>query len=425
MLNKLLALCLLGTLPAFAQPTPPATDVRPALSVETIMQDPRQWVGTSPSAPFWSEDSRTLYFLWNKDKAPGDSLYKITFPTDRKATPYPNRPAPEKVSLAERRLLPPVGDEPLYNRARTLRLYEKYGDIYLASGPTARQPAPLGAPVRTLTATVERESNPVFSGDERAVIFTRAQNLYRLDLSTGLTEQLTHFDPAAKKPDTKPNEQEAWLKKDQLALFEVLRLRKAKRDETDRTTKAEQPRRPKTIGTEGRTVANAALSPDGRVITYTLLKASTAKTTIVPNYITESGFTEDIPGRTKVGGPLATAELWVYDLRRDTALAVSLANVPDLGKRPVYVSAPVWAEGPAARYAVVSLRAQDNKDRWLMLLDTETPTTLKLLDRQHDDARLARRANHLLPERSRRLFTPLHAQRADSAVGTPNRYPAY
>ncbi|WP_315816590.1 hypothetical protein [Paraflavitalea speifideaquila] len=47
------------------------------------------------------------------------------------------------------------------------------------------------------------------------------------------------------------------------------------------------------------------MSADGRFISYRLIKAATGgKNTIVPNYVTESGFTEDIPGRTKVGNPL-------------------------------------------------------------------------------------------------------------------------
>ena len=47
------------------------------LTVEKIMRDPK-WIGTSPSDPLWSADGRTLYFKWNPDMAPADSLYYIT-----------------------------------------------------------------------------------------------------------------------------------------------------------------------------------------------------------------------------------------------------------------------------------------------------------------------------------------------------------
>ncbi|RYF77703.1 MAG: S9 family peptidase, partial [Cytophagaceae bacterium] len=408
-------LLLAGALPALAQTTP----AKPALTVETIMQDPRLWVGTSPSGVSWSDDSKTIYFSWNPDKALGDSLYKITLVNGK----YVASAKPVKVSVAERRTLTP--SDAIYNRARTMRVYDKYGDLYLLDRQTGR--------VRTLTSTVDRESNPVFSNDEKAILFTRASNLYRLDLATGLTEQLTNFDPGAKRPTPTNNSQESWLKRDQLALFDVLRQRKAKRDEAERDSKAEQPRRPKTIYTEGKSVMNPSLSPDGRVVTFALMKAATgAKSTIVPSFVTESGFTEDLPGRTKVGAPLSAVEFMVYDVVRDTALAVSLASLPgitdkpdylmptavtsgsatvagrstvaasektptdttkklaaDLKKaanRPVFVSAPVWTDVPNGRYAIIAVRAIDNKDRWLMLLDTEKPTTLKLLDRQRDEA---------------------------------------
>jgi hypothetical protein len=48
-----------------------------ALTVEKIMRDP-QWIGTSPSDPFWSADGNKLFFKWNPEKALADSLFYIT-----------------------------------------------------------------------------------------------------------------------------------------------------------------------------------------------------------------------------------------------------------------------------------------------------------------------------------------------------------
>ncbi|MDZ4807245.1 MAG: hypothetical protein SGI96_03150 [Bacteroidota bacterium] len=47
------------------------------LTVEKIMRDPK-WMDTSPSGTFCSNDGTTLYFLWNPDKVPNDSLWYIT-----------------------------------------------------------------------------------------------------------------------------------------------------------------------------------------------------------------------------------------------------------------------------------------------------------------------------------------------------------
>ncbi len=405
----LLASFILVAAQTFAQP----------LTVEKIMQEPKIWIGTSPSSPFWSDDSKTLYFTWNPTAAKGDSLYKITLAGNR---------TPQKVTPAERRALPPAetgpGNAPTYNRAFTLRLYEKQGDIFLLNTKTSL--------TRQLTNTVERESQPSFSGDEQRVTFVRGNNLFTMSLSTGEVVQLTNVDLGSKKAEAKPNDQENWLKRDQVSLFEVLRDRKANREEAERITKADQPKRPKPVYTEGRTLTNFTFSPSGQFATFVLVKpAAGAKATIVPSYVTESGFTEDLPARTKVGAPLTAGEFYVYDVQRDTALAISLKDLPGIRDKPDYlmpaavtsgtttvagrstpasaektatdttkatnrlakpafrsvsVSGPVWSDN--GRYGVVVVRALDNKDRWIMLLDPITsPTpTLTLLDRQRDEA---------------------------------------
>ncbi len=379
-----LPLCCLFLLPVclLAQPKP-----RPVLTLDAIMQDPKLAVGTSPSGIFWSDDSQTIYFNWNPERAKGDSLYKIVLTGDRK---------PVKVSMAERRMLPPA-EVDIYNRTYTLRLFEKYGDLFLLDLKTGR--------TRTLTNTVEREANPTFSGDEQSITFVRSNNLFQMSLSNGEVMQLTNFDLGSRKTPDKPSDEETVLKREQLALFDVLRDRKAKRDEAERSARTEPPRRLKPLYTEGRNIVNPVASPDGRFVTFSLSKLATgAKATIVPSYVTESGFTEPIPGRTKVGTPLATSEFFVYDTGRDTALVVSTKAIPGITDQPdflkdypkkdtaktkkpllraVAIGSPLWSED--GKNAVVIVRAVDNKDRWIMGLDAATHT-LKLLDRQRDEA---------------------------------------
>ena len=43
------------------------------LTVEQIMQDPA-WMGTFPSNIRWSEDSKTIFFNYNLQQDPSDSL---------------------------------------------------------------------------------------------------------------------------------------------------------------------------------------------------------------------------------------------------------------------------------------------------------------------------------------------------------------
>lgn len=353
------------------------------LTVEKIMRDPKMWIGTSPGDITWADDSKTVYFNWNPDKNPSDSLYAYSLATKKIS----------EVAPAERRRLP--GRNGIYNRSRSLRLYEKNGDIYVINYKDFA--------IRQLTNTTERESDPVFSGDETAVVFERGNNLYSIALNSGLISQLTDFKTGTKKADGKPGEQEKFLKADQLGMFEVLKARKDKKDAGTKVTEADKPARPKEIYLGDKNVTNQQVSPDGRFVTYGLVQTDkSAKSTIVPNYVTESGFTEDISARTKVGAPGSENEFWVYDVKKDTARKVATTDIPGIYDKPDYLKdypkldsawkkkerkvifhGPFWSDN--GQNAVVVVRSLDSKDRWIMSFDPAT-LSLKLLDRQRDEA---------------------------------------
>lgn len=354
-----------------------------SLTVEKIMRDPK-WMGVAPSNPYWSEDGTKIYFSWNPDNATSDSLYVYELGTKqtRKLTPV------------ERRALPSQSGD--YNRDFTQKLYEKNGDLYWLNVVTNQ--------TRQLTNTAETESGIKFSGDEKKAIFRRGQNLFSLHLTTGELTQLTDIQTGTKKAEATQNEQEKWQKADQLALFEILKERADKKKEGEKIAKADKPKRPKEIYTNDTIIDNLVLSPKEEYITYRATKrASGAKATIVPSYVTESGFTEDLPARTKVGAPLSSSQLFVYDIKRDTVLEVSTKELTGINDKPDYLKdykqdttkskkalarkvqfvSTTWSED--GKYLVVMLRAQDNKDRWIALIDPAT-AKLKTLDRLRDEA---------------------------------------
>lgn len=362
------------------------------------MQDPKIAVGTSPSSPFWSDDSQTLYFNWNPDRAKSDSLYKVTFTRPVKGKQL-TAPKPVKVTPAERRNLPSPPTSG-YNKTYARRLFERDDDLFLIDLKSGK--------IRQLTNTVEAETDPVFSGDEQRVVYRRGgsgANLFSIDLTTGALTQLTDFRSGSKKAEPKLSDQDKFLKKDQVRLSTVLKERKEKKDEGERITKANRPDWPKEIYLDDKQLSNPQLSPDGRFVTYRLSKrAADAKTAQVPTYVTESGFTEQLTARTKVGAPASTQEFFVYDRTKDTVRAVSVKGLsgitdkmtylaPDTSKkakadttkkmRAVVINGPLWSDD--GKLCVVVVRSLDNKDRWIMRLEPET-LKLTLLDRQHDDS---------------------------------------
>ncbi|MFD3001156.1 prolyl oligopeptidase family serine peptidase [Pontibacter toksunensis] len=368
-----------------------AQDGKMELSVEKIMRDPK-WMGTSPSNIFWSEDGKKVYFSWNPDGNKSDSLYSVS--ADGKNI--------RKVSPQERRNLPsPYGE---YNRAETKKVYEKNGDIFLYNIKSGKP--------QQITNTVERESSPSFSHNEQKVVYIKDNNLFAWHAANGQTVQLTDFRKGRKAAGEGKDAQRDWLKEQQLSLLQIVREREEEKEAQQKKQKRDAPNRPKEIYIDDKAVNSINLSPDERFITYQLVnRPKNAKTAIVPNYVTSSGYTEDINTRTKVGDAQATYEFFVYDTQRDTAFAVSMKDVAGIAEQPAYlleketntsaakdttdtkakktevrptvIYGPYWSDN--GKQAVVVARSQDNKDRWILKLDPATGK-LTVLDRQRDEA---------------------------------------
>ncbi len=382
------------------------------LTVEKIMRDPK-WIGTSPSNVFWSADSKKIYFSWNPDKKISDSTYVYTVGANGARV----RASLQEVQVAQ------AQNNAVFNEARTKMLYVLRGDLYLvemASGKTTR-----------ITQTQDQEFAPRFILNDGWVVYNRNQNLFAWHTQNGSTLQLTNISRGTETAVTAvplgggrggaqfggarsaapaiaalAQSQEQWLRDQQLDLFAVLKERKEKRDARTEFLRANRDTDTlKSIGIGDKQLQNLQISPDGRFVTYRLYQApANSKSTIVPDYVTESGFTTDIPARTKVGAPLGKYELYVFDKTKDKLMMVVIdsATIPGIMDQPDYVKdypkqfgnrrAPVrgvMINGPywnaAGTVAIVDIRSQDNKDRWIMQLDAET-AKLKLIDRQRDEA---------------------------------------
>jgi dipeptidyl aminopeptidase/acylaminoacyl peptidase len=373
-MNKLVLLFVLFAAPLSAQ-----------LSLDQIMADPNVSVGALPSNFYWSEDSKTVYFYWNPTLKTADSLYAVDI---RAKKPYP-------VSSSVRQQLPaPYG---AYDAKFDKKVYIQNGDLMLYNCRTKM--------VQALTNTVEDEQNPSFNAAGDKVIFKKGDNLFSLQLSNGALTQLSNLQYGSVKPPASLNEQEKWLKKDQLALFEVLDQRSQRKNEGERNEKNQKSKRPKLFYLDEKRVQDLQISPSEQFITWTLVQSPKDKGTIVPSFVTESGFTTDLPTRSKVGGPQARHEFYLYDRARDSIYTFDIKQIDGIYDLPDYVkdyrpaqdtieikkgplrkvqfSAPIWSAD--SKFAVLVVNSIDNKDRWILQLDP-TNGTVKTLDRQRDEA---------------------------------------
>jgi dipeptidyl aminopeptidase/acylaminoacyl peptidase len=131
-------------------------------------------------------------------------------------------------------------------------------------------------------------------------------------------------------------------------------------------------------------------------------RATGMKPTIVPNYVTETGYTEDIPARTNVGDAQDRRLLGILNLATGkTAWADgSFAGPADGDEKPAPASGPPAAPArrpereirwsmPAVsddgKIVIAAARSADNKDRWFVALDPETGKS-RVVDALHDDA---------------------------------------
>ena len=354
------------------------------LSVDYIMRDPK-WMGTFPAAHFWSSDSKQIYFNYNPEKNPTDSLYKIEPAAGAK---------PMKVSVQEERTLK---KEAIYSADENLKLYKKGNQVLLEDLKKRK------------TTTLFDWYGPLeklkFLANENYISFSSDLNFYWFDRTTNRLEKLTSITNGSKPAKTKPAESGKinFLEKENLALLEEVRKRKEaqKASQDYRASIREATAEEFVFYTEGKSLTNLQLSADARFVTFSVFTPPAAnKATKVPDYTAASGYTEDLNSRPKVGTAAGKVEIGIYDLQRDTVYYVNTATLPGIKDAPDYrvdypertwevknrelsLTGPTFS--PDGTKAFIQARAVDNKDRWIASIDLSTGALITL-DRQRDEA---------------------------------------
>jgi dipeptidyl aminopeptidase/acylaminoacyl peptidase len=376
-------------------------------------------VGYEPTRVYWSQDSRRVYFRWKRAgeaRLKEPDLYVV------------NRDGGGLRKLTEEEAkgaAPPAGD---LSKDKTMTVFAEEGDIFIYDQVKNER--------RQITSTVEGENGPRFTKDQKHIVFTRQNNLYRMALDGAGMTQLTDIRTGAAPAETPPpqrgvgggggqrrqgaagdqtsqqrgNESQEYVKKEERELIEAVRERAQNRDEQEAKRKQREKRKLFTPPA-GQSVAGLQLSPDGKYVIASVVRPpSGAKNSVVPNYVTESAYTEDIPSRNKVGDEQSRTRLaiisvetgdvnWVdhgqrqpqsnrrqtqpQDSSRQASEEQGASQRAQERERDVQILNPQWSED--GKNAVAFARSADNKDRWTLLIDPATGKT-KVLDHQHDDA---------------------------------------
>lgn len=344
------------------------------------------FVGYLPEDIRWSEDSKTVYFTWNPDQELLRSQYKINI----------KGLDPVRVSPEEQKDLPAEKGE--YSRDFSRKVYSKNGDIFLLNITSGE--------IEQVTNTLDHEIDPVFSGDEQKIIYRKGNNLYSWAMKGGYITQLTHFTSGKPEKEKKQSEREEWLQEQELELFDILAERKEKREEQKEKNDLLKPVRPLEINIQGKRLISLDLSPNEQYAVFRM--SSTTRNrfdTEVPDYVTESGYINNLNARPKVGSPEPDYDMGIYNLKKDTVYYIDPKQIPGIYDKPLFLKDYLPPDSTFdARYktprkvmylepvfnkngdrAMVVIRSQDNKDRWIMLLNL-SEGKLDLIDRQHDEA---------------------------------------
>ena len=436
--------------PALAQQRPAAARAYDArsngnkfdLTIDNIMRGP-ELVGYEPRAVRWSPDSQRVYFQWKQASEAREKDYD-TYVVNRDGTGL------KKLTEEEAKNAAPLNGE--QSKDKKLAIFTDNGDVFLYDNSSGQR--------RQITDTTDIESNAHFTRDQRHVYFTRSNNLFVMSLDTGSLAQMTDIRAAGAAPVTagtgsggqfgggqfgggqqarrdsaqqRGTESQEYIKKEERELLDVVKRRAQKREEDEAKRKQQEKRKPFSLQPRQQ-VVSLQLSPDEKSVIATVAESvEGAKNTIVPNYVTETAYTEDINSRAKVGDQQSRARLAVLSAvigevkwvdhgqkqvapqtetrtertaaerverreseqstqqtggrqaqgERRTGETEQSRQAAEQRERDVQLFQPLWSEDGTK--AVILARSADNKDRWVLALDPATAKT-RVIVSEHDDA---------------------------------------
>ena len=333
-------------------------------SIRNIMRGPELY-GRVPSTVRWSADGRWIHFQWNE---PGMDWREPLRPYRVRAAAGAR---PERLNEAQADSAAPyIADGPISPDRRS-RVVDALGDLWLVSLRDGS--------ARRLTQTVAIESRPSFSADGRTVYFVRDGNAFAIALGDGATRQLTDIRTGPAPVDSaRPTGQRGYLDQQQRELFEAVRDRVA----ADSVARAERKAReaaglqPIHISATER-VAGIDVSPNGRAALVLVGQpAASPRQAEVPQFVTTTGYVENLRPRTKVGDVVNRQRVLWVSLPSGRATALKAFGADSVGGT---VALAGWSHD--GQHAALFAYAANRKTRLLhsVRADSAALTTVETL----------------------------------------------
>jgi dipeptidyl aminopeptidase/acylaminoacyl peptidase len=328
-----------------------------------------EFIGHSPEYIHWSADGTRIYFDWNptnelfstrhefsvKNPKSGiqlfDSLKYVVF--------VPNQHQTEEVYFEENGGLTKYNNK---TQQKTL-LYRTDQVIY----------------------DVQRVTN------DQHVYFVQNDQLFLRKKTEGSIQQITHLRPGKKPSSSKDS---SFIMKEEMAQFEFLQLQNNKSEWKKKHPMASAP--VEIYYGEG-TLEQVQVAPSEKYLFFRLSQYPKERETVVLHDIASDGYAYTTPARAKAGAPEPDHALYFFETGKDNLKKVDFSSLTGIREKAAFLNdTSAYSEDrkivmhrlvfhPTRDLALCDVRAYDNKDRWIVLIDFSSGKITEM-DRQHDDA---------------------------------------
>ncbi|MBF4494280.1 S9 family peptidase [Flavobacterium sp. JLP] len=348
------------------------------LKLEEIMKG-ESFIGNQPTNGRWSLDGKKVYFEWN----PKDELGTNTYSWQKGAT------APVLVDPTET-----VFSKLDFKRKDNSDIvyYLNKGSLYSYSISSK------------VIKKIYQQTTPVSNlelGHEAGILFFQQNNnIFKYNSKEGTVLQITNFSKGVKKEKTP--EKDTFLKTQQKELFQFIKDKEARKQWNLAKSKAVKSDFAKEYFYGKDNLVALKANPNGKFATFGLIEDKEDKKEKMEVFITDDGYNQTPDTKEKVSiANLVKTKFGIYSVAKDSVYYVNFSTLSHIQDTPKYyesydnlknkpkedklivAQSPVYNEDGSL--AIVEIRSQDNKDRWLVNLNLDNGT-FEEIEHQHDEA---------------------------------------
>lgn len=351
------------------------------LKLEEIMKG-ESYIGNQPTNGRWSLDGKKVYFEWN----PKDELGANTYFWQKGMT-KPEAATPKEAAFSQFDFKVKSGSDIAY--------YLDKGNLYSYSVHSKS--------IKKLLQQSTPISNLQLGNQTGIVFFEQNNNIFKYNTKEGTVLQITNFNKGSKK-EPKP-EKDSFLKTQQKELFQFIRDKEAKKEWNLAKSKAVKDDFAKEYYYGKDDFYSLKINPNGNFATFILVEPLDTKQEKMEVFITADGYNQTPETKEKVSVKnFVKTRYAIYSVAKDSVYFVdfsALSHIQDIPKyyemydnlknkakedKLIVAQAPVY--NLDGSFAIVEIRSQDNKDRWLVNLNLEKGD-FEEIEHQHDEAWIA------------------------------------